>query len=160
VCKRGSPDVITSRVVRAPRQGLSSSRRANGGPPGARDASQACVGVDAGRPCSVQTIETVCGLRTQGSTGVELGTLRPSTSGSLAAGSHLPRSVGFGRLRAAKIKTVLRVPTRIEPCLPASMGTQFPVMSARDSCYGVRSLAAQSAIISGVLKGFLQLLNP
>jgi len=40
-----------------------------------RDASQACVGVDAGRPCSVQTIETVCGLRTQGSTGVELGTL-------------------------------------------------------------------------------------
>src|SRR5215831_2334543 len=75
VCKRGSPDVITSRVVRAPRQGLSSSRRANGGPPGARDASQACVGVDAGRPCSVQTIETVCGLRTQGSTGVELGTL-------------------------------------------------------------------------------------
>src|SRR5215831_20271099 len=75
VCKRGSPDVITSRVVRAPRQGLSSSRRANGGPLGARDASQACVGVDAGRPCSVQTIETVCGLRTQGSTGVELGTL-------------------------------------------------------------------------------------
>jgi hypothetical protein len=162
VCKRGSPDVITSRVVRAPRQGLSSSRRANGGPPGARDASQACVGVDAGRPCSVQTIETVCGLRTQGSTGVELGTLRPSTSGSLAAGSHLPRSVGFGRLRAAKIKTVLRVPTRIEPCLPASIGTQFPVMSARGSCYGVRSARGPncSAIISGVLKGFLQLLNP
>src|SRR5262249_50273643 len=78
------------------RQRLSSSRRANGGLLGARDASQACVGVDAGRPCSVQTIETVCDLRTQGSTGVELGTLRPSTSGSLAAGSHLPRPVGFG----------------------------------------------------------------
>jgi hypothetical protein len=67
-----------------------------------------------------------------------------------------------GRLRAAKIKTVLRVLTRIEPCLPASIGTQFPVMSARGSCYGVRSARGPncSAIISGVLKGFLQLLNP
>jgi hypothetical protein len=53
-------------------------------------------------------------------------------------------------------------PTRIEPCLPASIGTQFPVMSARGSCYGVRSARGPncSAIISGVLKGFLQLLNP
>src|SRR5262245_40956291 len=35
-------------------------------------------------------------------------------------------------------------------------------MSARGSCYGVRSARGPncSAIISGVLKGFLQLLNP
>src|SRR5262249_24808867 len=49
-----------------------------------------------------------------------------------SCGLPLPRSVGFGRLRAAKIKTVLRVPTRMEPCLPASMGTQLPVMGPWD----------------------------
>src|SRR6059036_1871374 len=62
--------------MRAPRQRLSASRRANRRLLGARDASQACAGMDAGRPCSIQAIEAVCGLRTQGSTGVEPGTLR------------------------------------------------------------------------------------
>src|SRR6266511_855374 len=61
--------------MRAPRQRLSASRRANRRPLGARDASQACAGVDAGRPYSIQAIEAECGLRTQGSTGVEPGTL-------------------------------------------------------------------------------------
>src|SRR6266404_5235725 len=64
---RGWPDVITSRVVRAPRQGLSPSRRENRRPLGARDASQACAGVAAGRACSTQAIEAVCCLWTQGS---------------------------------------------------------------------------------------------
>src|SRR5262245_8334056 len=43
----------------------------------------------------------------------------------LAAGSHLPRSVGFGRLRAAKIKTVRRVPTRINLAFPLQLGPSF-----------------------------------
>src|SRR2546430_17380874 len=42
---------------------------------GARDASQACAGVDAGRSCSIQALEDVCRLWTQGSTGIEPGTL-------------------------------------------------------------------------------------
>jgi hypothetical protein len=73
--ERGWPDAITSRVVRAPRQGLSPSRRENRRSLGARDASQACAGVDAGRACSIQAIESLCGLWTQGSTGIEPGTL-------------------------------------------------------------------------------------
>ena len=77
---RGWPDVITSRVVRAPRQGLSPGCRASRRPLGARGASQACAGVDAGRACSIQAIEALCRLWTQGSTGIELGTLRSSTS--------------------------------------------------------------------------------
>src|SRR5438876_8414769 len=72
---RGWPDVITSRVVRAPRQGLSPSRRENRRCLGARDASQACAGVDAGRSCSIQALEALCRLWTQGSTGIEPGTL-------------------------------------------------------------------------------------
>jgi hypothetical protein len=72
---RGRPDVITSRVVRAPGQGLSPSRRENRRSLGARDASQACAGVDAGRACSIQAIEALCRLWTQGSTGIEPGTL-------------------------------------------------------------------------------------
>jgi hypothetical protein len=44
-------------------------------PLGARDASQACAGVDAGRACSIQAIEALCRLWTQGSTGIEPGTL-------------------------------------------------------------------------------------
>src|SRR5262245_13538886 len=78
VSTRGWPDVITSRVVRAPRQGLSPSRRENRRPLGARDASQACAGVAAGRACSIQAIEAVCCLWMQGSTGIEPGTLRLS----------------------------------------------------------------------------------
>src|SRR5215470_18776627 len=77
---RGWRDVIGSRAVRAPRQGLFTSRRENRRPLGARDASQACAGVAAGRACSIQAIEAVCSLWTQGSTGIEPGTLRPSTS--------------------------------------------------------------------------------
>jgi hypothetical protein len=73
--ERGWPDAITSRVVRAPRQGLSPSRRENRRSLGARDASQACAGVDAGRACSIQAIEALCRLWTQGSTGIEPGTL-------------------------------------------------------------------------------------
>jgi hypothetical protein len=42
---------------------------------GARDASQACAGVDAGRACSIQAIEALCRLWTQGSTGIEFSTL-------------------------------------------------------------------------------------
>ena len=72
---RGWPDVITSRVVRAPRQGLSPSRRENRRSLGARDASEACAGVDAGRACSIQAIEALCRLWTQGSTGIVPGTL-------------------------------------------------------------------------------------
>ena len=68
-------DVLTGRVVRAPRQGLSPSRRENRRSLRARDASQACAGVDAGRACSMQAIEAVCCLWTQGSTGIEPGTL-------------------------------------------------------------------------------------
>ena len=44
-------------------------------PLGARDASQACAGVAAGRACSIQAIEAVSCLWTQGSTGIEPGTL-------------------------------------------------------------------------------------
>src|SRR5919108_2390874 len=77
---RGWPDVITSRVVRAPRQGLSPSRRENRRSLGARDASQECAGVAARRACSIQAIEAVSCLWTQGSTGIEPGTLRPSTT--------------------------------------------------------------------------------
>ena len=72
---RGWPDVITSRVVRAPRQGLSPSRRENRRSLGARDASEARAGVDAGRACSIQAIEALCRLWTQGSTGIVLGAL-------------------------------------------------------------------------------------
>jgi hypothetical protein len=72
---RGCPDVITSRVVRAPRQRLSPSRRENRRSLGARDASPACAGVDAGRACSIQAIEALCRLWTQGSTEIEPGTL-------------------------------------------------------------------------------------
>src|SRR6478752_21888 len=66
--------------MRAPRQGLSPSRRENRRSLGARDASQACAGVAAGRAYSIQAIEAVCCLWTQGSTGIEPGTLRPSTT--------------------------------------------------------------------------------
>jgi len=72
---RGWPDVVTSRVVRAPRQGLSASLRENRRSLGARDASQACAGVDAGRACSIQALEALCRMWTQGSTGIKLGTL-------------------------------------------------------------------------------------
>jgi len=44
------------------------------------NASQACAGVAAGRTCSIQAIEAVCCLWTQGSTGIEPGTLRSSTT--------------------------------------------------------------------------------
>jgi hypothetical protein len=37
--------------------------------------SQACAGVDAGRACSIQALEALCRLWTQGSTGIEPGTL-------------------------------------------------------------------------------------
>ena len=66
--------------MRAPRQGLSPSRRENRRPLGARDASQACAGVAAGRAYSIQAIEAMCCLWTHGSTGIEPGTLRPSTT--------------------------------------------------------------------------------
>jgi hypothetical protein len=56
-------------------KGLSPSRRENRRSLGARDASQACAGVDAGRACSIQAIEALCRLWTQGSTGIEPGTL-------------------------------------------------------------------------------------
>src|SRR5262249_12150951 len=64
------------RVVRAPRQGLSPSRRENRRPLGARDGSPACAGVAAGRACSIQAIEAVCCLWMQGNTGIEPRTLR------------------------------------------------------------------------------------
>src|ERR671922_2152028 len=80
--------------MRAPRQRLSASRRTNRRPLGARDASQACAGVDAGRPCSIQAIETVRGLRTQGSLGVEPGTLSTlPAAGVLARCGLLPNPV-------------------------------------------------------------------
>src|ERR687887_748924 len=75
--------------MRAPRQRLSASRRTNRRPLGARDASQACAGVDAGRACSIQAIETVRGLRTQGSLGVEPGTLSTLPAAGVLAGCGL-----------------------------------------------------------------------
>ena len=113
---RGWPDVITSRVVRAPRQGLSPGCRASRRPLGARDASQACVGVDAGRACSIQTIEALCRLWTQGSAGFELGTLRSSTSlrqphsrvNRMATGRHKRVGLGCGEACVGGIETEAR----------------------------------------------------
>src|SRR5262245_66557201 len=82
ICRQAKreADVITRRVVRAPRKGLSPSRRASRRPLGARDASQACAGVDAGRARSVKAGEALRRLWTQGSTRIELGAWRPCTS--------------------------------------------------------------------------------
>ena len=57
-------------------------------PLGARDASQACAGVAAGRACSIQAIEAVSCLWTQGSTGIEPGTLRPLPDIEIDGGEH------------------------------------------------------------------------
>ena len=60
-------DVIASRVVRAPRQGLSSSRGASRRPFGARDAPETRFGMDAGWARSIKAIEAlaVCGRKTE-----------------------------------------------------------------------------------------------
>src|SRR5262249_9001430 len=98
--ERGWPDVITSRVVRAPRQGLSPSRRENRRPLGARDASQACAGVAAGRACSIQAIEAGCCLWMQGSTGIGPGTFMRSTNLFLPTGGGRA-GISSGTFRAA-----------------------------------------------------------
>src|ERR671937_248103 len=104
---RGWRDVITSRAVRVPRQGLSPSRRENRRLLGARDASQACARVAAGRACSSQAIEAVCCLWTQGSTGIEPGTLRPSKSWRL--------KLEKGRFRADMCPTLAGCRHQFEP---------------------------------------------
>src|SRR5262245_53829257 len=82
ICRQAKreADVITRRAVRAPGQGLSPRRRASRRPLGARDAYQACAGVDACRARGVKAVEALCRLWTQGSTGIERGALRPSIS--------------------------------------------------------------------------------
>src|SRR5262249_33265514 len=84
----------------ASRQGLSPSRRKSRRPLGARDASQAGARVDAGRARSVQAIEALCRLWTQGSTRIELGALRPCTS-LLLPMTALIQVIALGGIRTA-----------------------------------------------------------
>jgi hypothetical protein len=131
---RGWPDVITSRVVRAPRQGLSPSRRENRRSLGARDASEACAGVDAGRACSIQAIEALCRLWTQGSTGIVPGTL------SLRCDGRQPRWRGLTCLTPRVLELTRR--------RGGQSANEFPELGPIEE-----PEEAQSILVSRILRG-------
>ena len=118
---RGWPDVITSRVVRAPRQGLSPSRREKRRSLSARDASQARAGVAVGRAYNIQGIEPVWCLWPQGSTGIKPGTL-----------SHL-RAFAAPKVKrktcAARSSSALQPPSS-----PAEKATAPPRLDPAQDC--------------------------